>query len=36
MGQHALKDAILFFSEFEDSIDIIWIDGVNGFRRCKY
>ena len=36
MDLDALKDAKIFlFSEFEDSINNIYIDDINGLRCCK-
>ena len=37
MDVDALKDAKkIFFYEFEDSINNIYIDDVIGFRHCKH
>ena len=37
MDLYALKYANIFhFYEFEDSINNIYIDDVNGCRRCKH
>ena len=36
MDLDALKDTNLFFYKFKDSINKIYVDDVNGFRRCKH
>ena len=36
MDLDTLKDTNLFFYKFKDSINKIYVDDVNGFRRGKH